>query len=301
MKKNNAKSLARLFISPNVTALSILVFATLAMFGIPVMWLVGILTSFTLLERDAKFIAPVVFALFLPAVIIFLFMSEMIVWQLFWQVVLFLAMVVVLSLVLKKYASWTQVLTFAGGMGLVAIILLYSIYPDIDNWWVERISAFFDPSDLPDIQVDITAYAKYASGVQAVMVMVSSIINVLIARFWQAGVYSKYKKAKEEAMQARSSYGILLMILLSLVAAVMQINWGIDALIIVLAPMFFVGVSVFHYWLNNHHKSSNKMLPAVVFYLFNFMLFPYATIFTIAMGMVDLFFNVRDRLCVVSK
>ena len=136
------------------------------MFGIPVMWLVGILTSFTLLERDAKFIAPVVFALFLPAVIIFLFMSEMIVWQLFWQVVLFLAMVVVLSLVLKKYASWTQVLTFAGGMGLVAIILLYSIYPDIDNWWVERISAFFDPSDLPDIQVDITAYAKYASGVR---------------------------------------------------------------------------------------------------------------------------------------
>ena len=97
-----------------------------------------------------------------------------------------------------------------------------------------------DPADLAQANVNIESYAKYATGMQSVTVLISVIFNIIIARVWQEGIYDKVLKVKKKLLAAKATYTSLLVISLLVIASIYKVNWGLDALIAILAPIFFI-------------------------------------------------------------
>lgn len=296
-----AKNLAKYVANANTSSVYVLTLSSLSMLGVPVMWLAGVIVSFYILEKESSSHSLIIFAAILPIVLTFFFLEDVVLWQVFWQVLLFLGLIIVLSYVLRSYSSWTILLQFAGIFCAAAIIALYIIYPAIDAWWYERLSSFFDPADLAQANVNIESYAKYATGMQSVTVLISVIFNIIIARVWQAGIYDKVLKVKKELLAAKATYTSLLVISLLVIASIYKVNWGLDALIAILAPIFFVGASLFHNLLQTHCKKKNRALIATMFYIMNLMLFPYLPLLVISVGILDCMIDLRQKIYITRK
>lgn len=295
MNNSLAKKLAKYVENPNMSSVYVLMLSSLSVLGLPVMWLAGVVVSFYILEKELNSHALVIFAVVFPMMLAFFFLDDMLLWQVFWQVVLFALLIVALSYVLRWYSSWTVLLQFAGIFCALAIILLYSIYPEIDAWWYDRLISFFDPTELVQADVDIANYAKYATGMQAITVLISVVFNIVVARIWQAGIYNKVAKAKKELLAAKSTYTSLLVIFAMLIATVYKVNWGLDALIVALAPSFFVGLSLFHSWLQKSCKKKSRAGIATMFYVMNVILFPYVPVMVVSMGILDTMVDLRKK------
>ena len=296
-----AKNLAKYVANANTSSVYVLTLSSLSMLGVPVMWLAGVIVSFYILEKESSSHSLIIFAAILPIVLTFFFLEDVVLWQVFWQVLLFLGLIIVLSYVLRSYSSWTILLQFAGIFCAAAIIALYIIYPAIDAWWDERLSSFFDPADLAQANVNIESYAKYATGMQSVTVLISVIFNIIIARVWQAGIYDKVLKVKKELLAAKATYTSLLVISLLVIASIYKVNWGLDALIAILAPIFFVGASLLHNLLQTHCKKKNRALIATMFYIMNLMLFPYLPLLVISVGILDCMIDLRQKIYITRK
>ena len=301
MNNSLAKKLAKHVENANMSSVYVLTLSSLAVMGFPVMWLAGVIVSFYILEKESSSHSLVTFASIFPIIIAFFFLADMLLWQVFWQVMLFVGLIIVLSYVLRLYSSWTSLLQFAGVFCAAAIILLYVIYPDIDAWWYDRLASFFDPAELAQADVNIASYAKYATGMQAITVLVSVVFNVIVARIWQAGLYDKVAKAKKELLAAKTTYTSLLVILVLLVATVYKVSWGLDALIVALAPAFFVGLSIFHSWLQTRCSKKHRAMVVTMFYIMNLIFFPYLPILVISMGLLDSIVDLRKKFCIKHK
>lgn len=301
MNNSLAKKLAKHIENTNMSSVYVLALSSLAIIGLPVMWLAGVIVSFYILERESNSHSLVIFAAIFPIIIAFFFLEDMLLWQVFWQVMLFVGLIIVLSYVLRLYSSWTSLLQFAGIFCAAAIILLYVIYPNIDAWWYDRLASFFDPSELAQADINIASYAKYATGMQAITVLVSVVFNVIVARIWQSALYDKVAKAKKELLAAKTTYASLLVVLVFLVATICKVNWGLDALIAALAPAFFVGLSIVHSWLQTSCKNKHRTIVVTMFYIMNLIFFPYLPILVISMGLLDSIVDLRKKFCIKHK
>ena len=147
MNNSLAKKLAKYVENANMSSVYVLTLSSLAVMGFPVMWLAGVIVSFYILEKESSSHPIVIFASIFPIIIAFFFLADMLLWQVFWQVMLFVGLIIVLSYVLRLYSSWTSLLQFAGVFCAAALVLLYVVYPDIDAWWYDRLASFFDPAE----------------------------------------------------------------------------------------------------------------------------------------------------------
>ena len=84
-----AKNLAKYVANTNISAIYVLILSSLSILGLPVMWLAGVIVSFYILEKESDSHSLVIFAVLSPIVISFFFLEDMLLWQIFWQVILF--------------------------------------------------------------------------------------------------------------------------------------------------------------------------------------------------------------------
>ena len=295
MADNTPKKMAQFIANLNNAGLTVMVASSFALFGVPVMWVTGVILSFYALEKPMTNALLVLLAAVIPSILAFFMLEDTITAQIFWQMCAFLSILFSLSYVLRETRSWSVVLQVIAILGPCFIILLYILYPDIDNWWLERLTSFFDAAEVEQVNEELVAYAQYATGVQAVLLFLSALFNLFLARYWQACLYSKKRQSRNEILGVQLSILSIGFLLLLVVAAVFQLPWAIDGIIIALIPAFIVGAAIVHLLCDHNVRKKNRLFYLILFYMMNIVVFPFVPILIVILGFADYFLSLRER------
>jgi hypothetical protein len=253
------------------------------------------------LEKPLQHAYIVMLAALLPSFIAFFMLSGSFVWQVFWQVFCYLVVIFTLSLILRFKRSWSSVLQAAGLIGPFLVFLIYTLYPDIDAWWLERLTSYMQNTDIEQGDLNLVAYSKYATGMQTTMLVVSAMFNLLLARVWQAAIYNKIKKVRQECYSVTVSGFSSITTLVLALCFYANFNWGLDAFIVSLIPAFFVGISLFHCWHMKNIAKSNRTFALIAFYMVILVMFPFAPIILVCLGFLDVLLDLRSRYSILYK
>lgn len=300
MADNTPKKMAQFIANLNNAGLIVMLASSFALFGVPVMWVTGVILGFYVLEKPLANALVVLLAAVLPSILAFFMLEDTITAQIFWQMCAFLSILFTLSYVLRATCSWSVVLQTIGILGPCLIILLYIIYPDIDNWWLDRLTSFFDTAEVEQATEELAAYAQYATGVQAVLLFLSALFNLFLARYWQACIYSKKRQSRQELLGVQISALSIGLLVLLVVAALFQLPWAVDGMIIALIPAFIVGAAVIHLLCEHNVRKKNRLFYLMLFYMMNIVVFPFVSIIIVILGFADYFLNLREKFSLLT-
>ncbi|MBB72374.1 MAG: hypothetical protein CMF50_08245 [Legionellales bacterium] len=215
-----------------------------------------------------------------------------------------------MALVLRRFASWTMVLELTALYGLLIVLGVHLLVPDIAGWWahyyesaLSGISQTAASSSSGDAQTaqnvagmleqpDIVAFiTKLATGTVAIMTLLFSLVNLALGRFWQALLFNP-RGLRPELTNVRLGYiasGVLL-VLGALAYGQFPLAW--DLLPIMIGVFVAASLSVLHALLG---KTKLALAWLILVYVLLVVLSPYSVLAIILVGIVDSFVNLRER------
>jgi hypothetical protein len=207
------------------------------------------------------------------------------------------------AVLLNRQMKWSAILQVAALGGVVAISVLHLVYPDIASWWgVQLTSATKQAlSSMPDGMnnakqtMEAINLAKYhMSGMIVTMLLLNAMIHLIMARWWEAAVYSPGMLRRELHFIRLSNLAGILFLLTQLLAANGN-SVVLDFLPIVYLLFVCAGLSVFHYFLGLMVSPSRwfwlGLLYVVIFYTM-----PHSLMLVSMVGLGDIWFDLRKKL-----
>jgi hypothetical protein len=208
------------------------------------------------------------------------------------------------SVILHDRASWHDVLLFLMLMGGAAVLLVYQLNPDMDAFWRTLLMAQLAPffADLPKdhLALLIDGLAQHMTGLVVFAELCQVVLILMIARAWQSSLFMPggYQK---ELHTIRMKQWISLVVILPFVIVFEPLasfvpgflSEAVSGLaIVVLLPLFVVGISLMHAY-NNHRGWGSKGLCFC--YLLFFILQVYFVAWLCVWGVLDSAVDFRKR------
>lgn len=113
------------------------------------------------------------------------------------------------AVVLRRDGDFGLVLQTGALLTMLVVSLVHIFYPAVDAWWAAQLTAYFNQSpglldtlkshgsaNLSQIEM-IDAARYYATGFLLAMVLINAVIQLIIARWWQAVVFQPGTLIKE--------------------------------------------------------------------------------------------------------
>lgn len=207
-----------------------------------------------------------------------------------------------LAVVLRRYANWSFVLEIAALIGMAVVIAVHVIHPDVAGWWQTQLTSYLSKTeaelgsavdaDVVANQAEVVSAMKfYATGVIVASVMLNALLQLLVARWWQAVMFNP-TGLREELYQIRLGYVAAFVFVMALAL----FHWGSDGVSDIMPVLFLTfclaGLSLFHY----------LAVPArfgwiwlLVIYGSIFGLFPVGLMCVSFVALLDTVLNIRER------
>lgn len=189
-----------------------------------------------------------------------------------------------------------QVLTL---MCLLAIVLIYTLYPNFGEFWREPLSQLVDQlakqtDELSLVELKKTEdwVIKFIPGFFAASIMFGTMLSLFIGRWWQSVFYNAGGFAKEFQGLNLGKVSALVAITLMLIAMVVGNVPAFALLTIVFVLYLTQGLSLLH------AVVKIRQLNAVWLYVFYVITFfvPHLVVLLVFAGIVDPWLNIRQRV-----
>lgn len=290
----------------NQGALVALVFTFIPLFG----WISSIVLALVTLRKGGREGLWVLLWISLPDVVYTFIVGSPD--QLFFSVLGTNVYTWVVALVLRQFGTWSMVLEIAGLMSVLGVLTVHLYSPQINTWWAGQYhqmlsNALADPaitasaqgSHQPDwpqfiamMQQMVEPLSRISTGIAATFMMVCNLINLGLARWWQASMFNPGGLQKE-LYQIRLSYRSVVAFGVCLALVAMGLIVPQDFLPVVLGVFLVAGISLLHC---SASKIRNSIIWLVVFYICVIILPAYFLGLLIVAAIADSLFNVRHRL-----
>jgi MFS family permease len=208
---------------------------------------------------------------------------------------------------LRRYNHWGSLLEIAALIGVIAIVVLHLIFPDIQDWWQAQLNAYFSyaaktaalVNDVtPDAEVTaaqmhlVDGMKQYATGFAFAFILLHVFVQLYLARWWQAALFNR-GGLRPELYQIRLSYVAGVVFAICLVLAYLGSGVARDTVLILNLIFFIAGLSLLHYLVAQPRDS--WVLIALV-YVVIIGLFPISIIIVALIGLLDTAVKVRQRI-----
>ncbi len=208
----------------------------------------------------------------------------------------------VFAILLRQYGSWNLLLQTAALFGLVFVMGVYIVNPDIQTWWQTHLVNYFtyalkSAGDLTNDNVNamqsqttglVSALKPFTTGFLATFEVFWALLQLLLARWWQAAIYNS-GGLRKELCNIRLSYaaGIVSFIVALLLFTGSPII--VDMTSVIICTYVAAGFSVLQVFLNNTRKAWlwNTLIYAGI------LLVPFGMVLVGVLALVDTFFNLR--------
>ena len=208
----------------------------------------------------------------------------------------------IFALVFRNTYSWARVLEIMAGLGAVIVLMIHLLVPTIRQFWLLSLDDFYKQSgwakilgyNTPDrIHLFVVHVAPVATGGVMFLFLLGVFILLLLARWWQAIVFSADSLRKEftriQISRVVSIMGIFL-------TAALFFKWGylLDLYPVLLLPFMIAGLSLLH-------KVIGRLKQAKILLFFVYaalVLVSFLMVILLAfIGFVDSWYNFRKRFC----
>lgn len=207
---------------------------------------------------------------------------------------------VALGALLGKTANWGLVMQVAFITGVVAIVLLYLLFPNIDQFWAETLQAMLRPAleqsggtQVETVNQSLQAIAPLMSGILVSALILSSLLALMLARAMQASIENPGGFAREFQSLRIGTWPAALSILFIVLATLTQHAWA-NALAAVATTIFVIqGFALVHGMAAKMGWPSASLIGLYV--LLVIFLTPVIMVMA-GLGIVDAFADFRRRL-----
>ena len=220
----------------------------LAFVGLPTSLFANIIIAFVTLRNGSRFGLVTLLWVALPALAM-LALGHISIFDLIWVRCL---IIYGLALVLTHTHRWNDVLAALTILGVIVVAVIHGIIPDIDQKWYELANQFMkqwtaagqtQPSQWQDL---IHIFAHIGTGLAIGSILIILLLQLLIARFWQAIMFNP-GALRKEVFQIRINRWVSLLLPLAIILMmVTQAALLIDLLPIILFPFVVAGFVVLH-------------------------------------------------------
>lgn len=164
---------------------------------------------------------------------------------------LLISAVLLASLVLRRTVSWSYALMVLAGCGLLAALVLehaaqasLSVYVDAVQRMLVDLKQQLDDPELQQALPDSIS-TVFIAGMFGIMLTVSSFLALVLARYWQAGLYNPGGFQREfHSLRLDKAWMLIALLLVMLFFSLGQqyLTW----VWIALFPLLVAGVALFH-------------------------------------------------------
>lgn len=205
----------------------------------------------------------------------------------------------VFALMLRRHTSWSAMAQIAALASVFVISLVHLADPNIAAWWASQLTqmhilANASHLSLTEEQVDfINSTKQFATGSIIAAIVVSALLKLSIARWWQAAVYHR-GALRRELHNIRLSRLAGILFAFGLVMDYLGNGVVVDIMPVVYLLFAAAGLSLVHYFFRLM-RSSSVWLWLSIFYATLFLTFAVSIKFLALLGFMDIWLDLRKR------
>lgn len=214
----------------------------------------------------------------------------------------------VFAIMLRRKTSWSQLIQIGALFGVLVISVIHLADPDIADWWANQLQSFYpqasnalnlitDASSSKNQQLmleTINITKQYATGLMIAMVLFNAVLQLIVARWWQAVIFAPGSLRKElHNIRLSQLAGILFVLSMGLA------YWG-NSVVLDIMPILYLlfamaGLSLIHYSFGLIYSSTRWFWLAVLYITLIFSM-PMSILFIAILGLLDIWLDLRKRL-----
>lgn len=193
------------------------------------------------------------------------------------------------AIVLRKTESHGNLVFLAVMFGILYVIVSHIMIGDVSEWWRNNLETGIIkalPADMAsEYETVVQQLAPYMNGMLAGSLLVSIVLTILLARWWQSLLFNP-GGFKTEFYALRMPRVLLLGVFLGIVLILMDKAkpgaMAFDMLLVLIFAYFFQGMAA------THRIMAEKGLPRIwLLLLYVFLLIPQVGLFVACLGMID--------------
>ena len=193
------------------------------------------------------------------------------------------------AIVLRKTESHGYLVFLAAMFGILYVLVSHLVIGDVTEWWRNNLESGIIkalPADLASEYEPVAEQlAPYMNGMLAGSLLVSIVLTILLARWWQSLLFNP-GGFKTEFYVLRLPRILLLGVVLGVIFILMDMAepgaMAFDMLLVLIFAYFFQGLAA------THRIVAEKRLPKIwLFLLYVLLLIPQVGLFVACMGMID--------------
>lgn len=200
------------------------------------------------------------------------------------------------SWVLRKTVSLEIAVFAAAAIGICSVLYMYIAFGDPEALWQDLLAKQFDVAGTaqiegmtPEIMQQITArMARLATPATAIMMMVTAISSVLLARAWQAGLFNPGGFQQEFHRLRFGKQAAIAVLVLSGLSMLLKIPMLSNVTVVLMTVFVFQGLAVVHSLVK-----TRKMATGWLIGCYMMLILPHTLALLGALGLADNWLNLR--------
>lgn len=219
----------------------------------------------------------------------------------------------IFAVVLRQFNNWNFTLELAALIGVLTIGLAHLVNPNIQDWWAGELASYFAKTTEAVSKLNVEAASQsiakeaqlqavnvvkqFATGFLVVSILFNALLQVVIARWWQAVMFNP-GGLRLELYHIRLSQIAAGVYLVFLALAYLGVDVALDVLPVLCMIFFLAGLSLIHERVN---LTKLSWLWLLIIYFGIVRLFPLSVILVSVIALFDTGIDFRKRFKILKR
>lgn len=208
------------------------------------------------------------------------------------------------AMLLRQTVSLAFSLQVLGAMTLLAVVMIYALYPNFGELWREPLDIMVtqlvqqsEEFSLQELKQTEEWLIEFLPGLFASSLMFGTMLSLFIGRWWQAVFYNPGGFAEEFQSLNLGKTSAVIALALMLMAAVIDNVFTFALATVVFVLYLIQGLSLLHAVVKKRQVSASWLF---VFYMVMFFI-PHLVLLMVFAGITDPWLDIRQRTAKVTK
>ena len=208
------------------------------------------------------------------------------------------------AMLLRQTVSLAFSLQVLGAMTLLAVVMIYALYPNFGELWREPLDVMVaqlvqqsEEFSLQELKQTEEWLIGFLPGLFASSLMFGTMLSLFIGRWWQAVFYNPGGFAEEFQSLNLGKTSAVIALALMLMAAVIDNVFTFALATVVFVLYLIQGLSLLHAVVKKRQVSASWLF---VFYMVMFFI-PHLVLLMVFAGITDPWLDIRQRTAKVTK
>lgn len=208
------------------------------------------------------------------------------------------------AMLLRQTVSLAFSLQVLGAMTLLAVVMIYALYPNFGELWREPLDLMVtqlvqqsEEFSLQELKQTEEWLIEFLPGLFASSLMFGTMLSLFIGRWWQAVFYNPGGFAEEFQSLNLGKTSAVIALVLMLMAAVIDNVFTFALATVVFVLYLIQGLSLLHAVVKKRQVSASWLF---VFYMVMFFI-PHLVLLMVFAGITDPWLDIRQRTAKVTK